>query len=185
MKAVDPKLTVAIIVLVAALVMLGASASRTPVGDDDQSFGLIAPDKQPAAPDFTLQAADGRTVKLSDAVKQGPVVLDFWATWCGPCKMELPDLQSVYSAYKGRGVQFYGIDSDPDVSPAEISSFAEQNHVDFPMLLDSKAQAAQAYSVDAIPRTIIVDKDMKVVANNEGYDPQTKANLSHSLDSLL
>lgn len=184
MKAIEPKTVITVIFLLAALVFLAVSVSHTSgFADTDKPFSIIPTDQQKTAPDFTLQTADGQTVKLSDAVKHGPVVLDFWATWCGPCRMELPDLENVYKTYKNKGVQFYGVNSD--ASAADITAFAQQNSITFPMLVDSKQAAATSYSVSSIPLTLVVDQNMRVVAASDGYDPSCKADLSHSLDTLI
>lgn len=184
MKRFDAKLALSVVFLVAALAFLAVVTSHpSPMDYSGGPFAAVPADRQQSAPDFTLHTADGRTVRLSDAVKSGPVVLDFWATWCMPCRMELPDLEDVYNSYKGRGVQFYGVNSD--ASASEISQFAQANSLTFPMLVDSNQVAAQGFQASSIPLTVVVDKNMRIVAASVGFDPNCKTDLSHRLDALL
>jgi|SRR5579883_2267578 len=183
-RSINIKLVLAIAFLLAALGILASSASRTEVAiDTSRPFALVAADKQTNAPDFSLSTPDGQHVTLSEAVKNGPVILDFWATWCGPCRAEMPELQTVYEKYKGRGVQLYGVDGNDQAEA--IKSFSEQNHVQFPLLVDTKASVHDAYGVNAIPLVVIVDSNMHVVAGSEGYDTDTQTDLSRTLDKLL
>ncbi|HEX5324611.1 MAG TPA: TlpA disulfide reductase family protein [Capsulimonadaceae bacterium] len=183
-KSINYRLVLAIVVLLAALCFLAASVNHTQVNiDENRPFAIIASDKQSMAPDFTLMTSDGQKVTLSEAVKKGPVILDFWASWCGPCRMEMPELQTVYKKYQARGVQLYGVNSD-DQAPA-INEFLKDNHVVYPTLVDSDHHTHNVYGVNSIPLVLIVDGDMRVVAGSDGYDPDTKVDLSRTLDNVL
>jgi peroxiredoxin len=184
MRSPDPKLIITIAFLIVALGVLVYSTRQTVVEiEDNRPFAMIPADKQQDAPDFTLTTADGQTITLSQAVKKGPVMLDFWATWCVPCRMEMPELQKVYEKYKDRGVQLYGVNAN-DKSQI-IGAFSRDYHVEFPTLVDSKQTVAASYGVQSIPLVVIVDKDMHVTASDNGFDPNTKADLPRTLDKLL
>jgi peroxiredoxin len=111
-----------------------------------------------AAPDFTVQV-DGKSLKLSE-LKGHPVMLDFWATWCGPCVASLPHTQEVYEKGKDVGLQVIAIS---DESNDTVSKFIKENKYTFPVGLDAKDEASSAYKVDGIPTTVVIDKDGKVV----------------------
>src|SRR5215469_8002035 len=98
-----------------------------------------------AAPDFTLKALDGREVKLSDYRGKQTVILAFWASWCGPCRMEMPSLQSFYATHRGSGVEVLAVSIDDD--PAAAQRYAQQNRLPFPVLVDDNQQAASEYQV--------------------------------------
>jgi len=184
MKIPDPKLLLTVAFLVVALGVLVYSTNRTTVQmDENRPFGMIPSDQQQTAPDFTLSTPNGQKVTLSEAVKKGPVMLDFWATWCGPCRMEMPELQKVYEKYRGRGVQLYGVNKSDNSKI--IAQFSQDNHVGFPTLVDSDQSVSGAYGVQSIPFIVIVDSDMHVKAGNDGYDPDTKTDLPRTLDELL
>ena len=129
------------------------------------------------APDFTLQSFHLRT----ECAKQ-PVVIDFWATWCGPCREELPHLVTLSNKYKGR-VAFHGINSS-DTS-ADIAAFSRQEGISFPTLSDAQHKVAAQYGVEAIPLLIVIDTHGKVRAVTEGYDEQVEQNLPKVLDAML
>lgn len=109
-----------------------------------------------AAPDIVLPQADGGpSVRLS-ALKGKPVILNFWATWCGPCAKEMPDLQAVYDKYKGQGLQLYGVNVGE--SKVVVNSYRKQHDVAFPVLLDLEDKAQNAYKILPIPATFFIDK---------------------------
>jgi thiol-disulfide isomerase/thioredoxin len=112
-----------------------------------------------AAPDFTVYDADGNTVKLSD-LKGKPVVVNFWASWCPPCKRELPDFDEVYLDYKD-DVVFMMVDL---VDGQRETQETGQTHVDgngyiFPVYFDTKQDAAYTYQLSAIPDTLFIDSE--------------------------
>jgi peroxiredoxin len=113
------------------------------------------------APDFTLQSLDGKTVRLSD-FRGKPVVLNFWATWCGPCKIEMPWFVDLQKQYGPAGLQFLGVAMD-DASTKDITEFAESMKVNYPILI-GKESVGDAYGgVQFLPETFYIDRNGKVV----------------------
>jgi len=108
------------------------------------------------APDFELQYLDGQTFSLSSA--QGkPVLLNFWATWCGPCRSEMPLLQQIYEEYSSQGLVFVAVDIGENA--AQVEKFMQNNSLTIPVLLDTRAKVATTYNVSGIPTTLFIDKD--------------------------
>ena len=174
----------AVLFVVAAFALLFLSVRSSKIADE-AAPGLTAVDAAKAAVDFTLpDAATGRPLHLRDAAKASPVVLDFWATWCGPCRAELPHLQTLSGKYQGR-VAFYGINSSD--APPDTMAFARQNGLTFPMLSDERKSVAFLYGVDTIPLLVVVDTQGRVRSVVSGYDPNEniETSLSKTLDALL
>ena len=111
-------------------------------------------------------------------------MLDFWATWCGPCRQELPHLSALARKYQGR-VAFFGVNSNDH--PAAITAFARQNGMAFPTLADPQHDAAAKYGADALPTLVVIDRQGRVRLITQGYDPDAdlEGSLSKALDTLL
>ena len=118
--------------------------------------------------DFEMQTPEGKTVKLSDYVGKGKVVLvDFWASWCGPCRREMPNLVEAYAQYKNKGFEIVGIslDSKADAWAKGVKDL----NITWTQLSDLqgwKNSGAQLYGVNSIPHTVLVDKDGTIIAKN-------------------
>jgi len=108
------------------------------------------------APDFTLKGLDGQTVRLSD-FRGKAVLLNFWATWCPPCRQEMPDLEKAYQKYKDQGVVFLGIDMQED--QGTVKQFVQQNGYGWIFAVDSSGQVADTYQAAAIPTSYFIDRD--------------------------
>jgi thiol-disulfide isomerase/thioredoxin len=122
---------------------------------------------QGKAPNFALKTAEGRVVELSKL--QGKVVVvNFWATWCGPCRAEMPGMLEVYSAYKGKGVEFVGISVD-EGGWKDVTPFVKRMSITYPVVLDDGAVAGAYGGVNAIPTTFIVDRKGNLVTKHVGY----------------
>lgn len=122
-----------------------------------------------AAPDFTVQDADGNSVSLSD-FKGEPVVLNFWASWCAPCKAEMPDYEEMYQEYGPKGVVFMMVNlTDGDRETIDTAKkFLSDNHYTFPVYFDTKFSASDAYGISGIPNSIFIDRDGNVASTHEG-----------------
>lgn len=138
--------------------------------------------KDKPAPLWSLKAADGSTVKLSD-FRGKIVVLDFWATWCGPCKAAMPSVQKVSKAYEKKGVVVIGVNAweqDPRLAVA----YMKQQKYDYHLVLGGDAVAAN-YHVEGIPTLVIINDKGTVAEVHVGYDPNLQKKLSVSLDRLI
>ena len=153
----DPVVLVVVALVVALMLVFGFKMARhSPPGmatGNAQMNGI--------APDFTLQSLDGKTVRLSD-FRGKPVVLNFWATWCGPCKIEMPWFVDLQKQYGPAGLQFLGVAMD-DASTKDITEFAESMKVNYPILV-GKESVGDAYGgVQFLPETFYIDRNGKVV----------------------
>jgi len=126
--------------------------------------GAIAP--ATTAPDFTLRTTGGPNLRLQE--QRGRVVLvNFWATWCAPCRKEMPHLNRLYEKYRASGFVLLGVNVDDDTSKA--AAVATQLGLTFPVLLDSEKKASRAYDLSAMPSTVLVDRDGRVRYVHRGY----------------
>lgn len=117
-----------------------------------------APQTARPAPDFTLQTADGAQVRLSD-LRGRVVLLNFWATWCPPCKAEMPDLNALHQEH-GQARNFIVLGINNEEAQHEVETFARRNDIRFPLALDlDGAVTASRYGVRGLPTSIIVDRD--------------------------
>ena len=132
----------------------------------------------------TVEAVSDQEFESKVLKSDKPVLVDFWATWCGPCRAELPHLQALSRKYRGR-VAFYGVNSSD--SPANIAAYAKQNNLTFPMLSDAAHNVAFSYGADGIPLLVVVDTQGRARAVVNGYDPDVdiETSLSKTLDALL
>ncbi|MBK7494354.1 MAG: TlpA family protein disulfide reductase [Candidatus Omnitrophica bacterium] len=136
-----------------------------------------------AAPDFSAAMLDGSQFKLADHKGKNIVIIDFWATWCGPCVYGLPVLNEVANAYKDKGVVFIAVNQGD--SPETIKQFQEKKSLVLPVGLDQAASIGSRYYVGGIPQTVLVDKEGKVATVHVGLPVDLKGMLSQELDTLL
>ena len=118
------------------------------------------------APDFTLKTMSGKNLKLSE--QAGDVVLvNFWASWCGPCRKEMPLLNDLHNKYKALGFSVWGVNVEEQ--SAQAKSFIDSSPVDFPILLDNTNKVSKLYNVIAMQTTVIVDRNGNLRYEHKGY----------------
>jgi cytochrome c-type biogenesis protein len=113
------------------------------------------------APDFSLESLDGKTMRLSD-LRGKAVLLNFWATWCGPCKIEMPWFVDLQNKYGSQGLQIVGVAMD-DASKEDIAKFAKDMGVNYPILIGKESVGDQYGGVPALPETFVIGRDGKIV----------------------
>ena len=188
------KKTLWIILLVFALLLVGASILYNQLGDSWTPDRLAVAETQPTegtgteptqgqAPDFTVYDPAGNPVKLSDYFGK-PIVLNFWASWCGPCKMEMPDFNEKYLEI-GDDIQFLMVNmTDGSRETVEIASkFIEDAGYAFPVMYDTAYEAAYTYNVYSLPTTYFIDAQGVPVAQASGaIDMET---LQRGIDLII
>ncbi len=118
------------------------------------------------APDFTLRTADGINLRLQE--QRGRVVMvNFWATWCAPCRQEMPHLNRLYDKYRGSGFVLLGVNVDDD--PAQAVAAAARLGLKFPVLLDAEKKVSRQYDLSSMPSTVLIDRDGRVRQVHRGY----------------
>lgn len=166
----------AAILCIAAMtaMMVASCGGKEPSGKGREAGGpaagvLAAEDRRPS-PDFSLKDLDGRDVRLADF--RGKVVMvNFWATWCPPCRAEIPDLIELQSQWGPKGLQIIGISLD-DEGAAKVAPFASQNRINYTMLVNGNG-AANAYGgIEGIPTTFLLDRQGRVVERRAGVAPR-------------
>ena len=134
------------------------------------------------APDFTLHAMGGPNLRLKE--QRGRVVMvNFWATWCAPCRQEMPHLNRLYEKYRGAGFVLLGVNVDDDV--AKAADVAAKLGVTFPVLLDTEKSVSKLYDVSTMPSTMIIDRDGKVRYVHRGYLAGYEENYEKQIRELL
>jgi peroxiredoxin len=141
--------------------------------------GYQSPLLKKPAPDFSLQTLDGRPVTVSEFKGKRLVIVSFWASWCGPCRMEMPVLRGFYEKNQGKAFEVLAISIDQDPRAAE--KFAKEKKLPFPVLLDEGQKVAETYQVKGIPSLFIIDKDGTIDYFQEGFNP----GMEYFLDAKL
>ncbi len=170
---ISKKMTIITLPFFIALLIGGVYLFTRPVNPKSNST-------QKQAPNFTYALLNGKQVKLSDYLDKRPVVLNFWASWCPPCRQEAPILANTAKKYHGK-VQFLGVVVND--TPEKAKSFEKEFHIPYPSGIDKNGAISAVYSVSAIPKTIFISKDGRIIAEWVGAI-NTKT-LTGSIEKLL
>jgi peroxiredoxin len=117
------------------------------------------------APAFDLEKPDGGRISLA-SLKGNVVILTFWATWCAPCKVEMPTLEEAYNRHGGKGVAVVGVNFQQE--KPQVKKFADANKITFPIAMDTDGKTADAYNVPGLPITFFIGMDGKLAGYHEG-----------------
>src|SRR5690349_1036412 len=152
----NPLALVVVAVVAAAMLYAGFHMARRSGEEPPHVLG-----KSTQAPNFTLESLDGKNVSLSE-LRGKAVLLNFWATWCGPCKIETPWLVELQKQYGSQGLQVIGVAMD-DSGKDDIAKFAQEMGVNYPVLLGKEAVGEEYGGVPALPESFFIGRDGKIV----------------------
>ncbi len=161
--------------LVISALLFGSNPSHSA-----SSGEVAAPKEGFLAPDFTLQDLEGQTYTLSE-LRGRPVLLNFWATWCPPCRAEMPDIGKVYEAYQAQGFIVLAVTADDSYSDA--ADFARQYALPFPVLVDSSAAVARIYNINSLPTSFFIAPD-GVIREIVIGGPMSEASIRSRVEAL-
>jgi thiol-disulfide isomerase/thioredoxin len=148
------------------MLITGVRMARNGRESGEANGGLIGS----LAPDFDLQTLEGKSLKLSD-LRGKAVLLNFWATYCAPCKVEMPWFVELQKEYGPQGFQIIGVAND-DASTQEIANFAKDMGINYPILL-GKDSVSDTYKVSVLPTTYFLDRDGKLIAREFGLQSRS------------
>ena len=131
---------------------------------------------------FSLAARDGSKISLSQYAGQ-VVMINFWASWCGPCRQEMPLLEGLYQRYESLGFALLGVNVDED--PTQALDYLDEVEVSFPVLLDTQNSVSKAYDVIAMPSTILVGRDGTLRYIHHGYQPGYENDYQNQIRELI
>jgi len=157
----NPLILFFIAAIVAAMFFAGIRIARNNRANGAAKGQLIGN----LAPDFELQMLDGKSLKLS-GLRGKAVLLNFWATYCGPCKIEMPWFVELQKEYGPQGFQIVGVAND-DASTEDIAKFAKEMGINYPILI-GKDSVSDSYKVSVLPTTFFLDRDGKLIAREFG-----------------
>jgi thiol-disulfide isomerase/thioredoxin len=147
------------------------------------SFLSVAQDK---LPNIVLKDMNGKSVNLSQLTNNGkPIVINFWATWCGPCKRELEAIHEVYESWvEETGVTLYAVSIDDQRNVDKVKPYANAQQWAFEVLLDTNGDLKRAMGVNNVPFTFLVDGQGKIVWKHNNYNPGDEEELLHKIKEL-
>jgi len=160
-----------------AIVTALAAALLVAVPGTEAGTGSSGP-----APQFSLDARGGSKISLTQ-YKGQVVMLNFWASWCGPCRQEMPLLENIYKKYNKMGFTMIGVNVEPDSKAAE--GFLKQTPVSFPVIYDKDSTVSKAYDVSGMPSTVIIDRKGNIRVLHRGYKPGDENEYLDSIRSLV
>jgi len=176
MRKLHPRL-LSFVFLVLVTASLGAAGWREARAQDPR------PEVGHPAPDFTLPTLDGKMVPLS-VFRGKKAVLIFWATWCAPCRLEMPTMEKAYQKYKAKGLEILAVSIDAGPKSA-VKNFMGELRLTFPALLDPKMEVLHLYRLSAIPASFLIDKRGVIRFKELGYRDWTDPESTKPLQQVL
>jgi len=146
------------------------------------SLPALAGSEGGPAPAFSLASRAGSQVSLAQ-YKGQVVMINFWASWCGPCRQEMPLLESIYKKYSKMGFTLIGVNVEPDSNAA--NEWLKSTPVSFPILYDKDSKVSKLYDVEGMPSTVIIDRTGKLRKLHRGYKPGDENEYLDSIRALV
>lgn len=147
--------------------------------------GLLAGERNLKAADFSLKDLKGDMIQLSQLYGKGPIVINFWATWCKPCVKELPHLNQIFLDYRDRGVEVLAISEDSPWSVSKVKSFVAGNRYEFTVLLDTNGDVQRKYGLLGVPFTFVLNPRGEILFKHFGYRPGDEVTLREEIEKAL
>lgn len=144
----------------------------------------VRPEVGYRAPDFALPTLDGQTVHLSDFRRKKAIFLNFWATWCAPCRLEMPTMEKVYQEYKSQGLEILAVSLDAGPTSV-VKNYLQELKLTYPVLLDPNMEVLRLYRLFSIPATLLIDKEGIIRFKELGYRDWTDPESRKLLEELL
>ena len=168
------------IILLAGLVWIFVSADKT----NSATGGYIpAPQKGFLAPEFKLETSEGQSVALTDYRGEG-VLVNLWATWCPPCRAEMPTIEKLYQEYQNQGLIVLGVNSTVQDDPTAITPFVKQYSITFPILLDVNGEVSDLYELRSLPTSFFIGRD-GVIKEVVVGGPMAEALIRTNIEEIL
>jgi peroxiredoxin len=139
-------------------------------------------EKRPLAPDFTLTSVDGETITLSK-LRGKVVLLDFWATWCAPCRLAIPHINDLYKAYRERGLEIIGLSLDKG-SPERVRKFALTMGIEYTIIM-ADDDLVKKYGISPIPTTYLIDREGNITNKWVGFSKNLMSKIAAETEKLL
>ena len=163
------------------LIAMGPTPSAGP-GRDTATAAGAEKNSVSKAPDFTLKDVHGRALSLS-SLKGKVVLINFWATWCPPCKAEMPSMNKLYHDLRAQGFEVIAVSTDTSLST--IKDFLAENRLDFPVLFDEDKTVTRQYHVFSMPTTFLVDRNGMIVEKFYGEEDWADPAVRKKIEKLL
>lgn len=179
MKTTQRRITYSII-LILGLTWIFVSADKTGASTAGK---VPAPQQGFLAPDFELKSLAGETIKLSDLRGQA-VLVNLWATWCPPCRAEMPTIEKIYNEYKGQGFVVLAVNMTYQDTFANIAPFIDEYGLTFPILLDDTSAVGTAYQLHSLPSSFFIDRE-GVISEVVIGGPMAEALLRTRVEGIL
>ena len=136
--------------------------------------------------DFTLKNINNKNIRLSETIeKYDLTIINFWATWCTPCRAEIKDLNKLYNEMQSLNVHIVSVSIDDTKTSSRVKSFAHANKMKYDVLLDTNTEVFRLYNVSTPPYTILIDKDMNILYKHSGYRKGDIQLLKKEIEKLL
>ena len=150
-------------------------------------FVLISPflSAQDKVPNIRLKMINGKYAKLYDFLKDGPMIIDFWATWCEPCKKQMRYLDLFYNHFKPTGFNILTVNTDSPKSMSKVKPYVRTKGFEFNVAVDPNSQVKKRLKVQEMPTTILIDQDGTILYRHKGYVPGDEVGILKAITDIL